>query len=300
MAKDKRDRSAAQAKAAELRAAERKREQRKRVLLATGAVVAVLAIIGGIVFFGVTNKGSGSSTASSSGGSSAQAPDQVVKDITSVPPATFDAVGAGTASAFPSAANPPGTPSSGKPRVLYIGAEFCPFCAAERWPVTVALARFGTWKGLGVITSSAADTPASVPTLTFHGATFTSSSVSFTGYETTTNQLNSSGTQYEPLDSVPADDLKIEATYNPKGTIPFIYFDGKYIQLGASYDPTILLGKTQSQIAAALANPTDPISQAVVGAANVLTAAICATTDQQPANVCTSSGVKAGAAKLGS
>ena len=77
-------------------------------------------------------------------------------------------------------------------------------------------------------------------------------------------------------------------------------FDAQYQQSGASYSPQILAGKTQEEIAAALADPKSPIAQAIVGSANVLTAAICATTDQQPAAVCTSSGVKAGAAKLGS
>ena len=43
-----------------------------------------------------------------------------------------------------------------------------------------------------------------------------------------------------------------------------------------------------------------PISeQAIVGAANELTAASCATTDQRPASVCRSSGVRAGAVRLG-
>ena len=34
--------------------------------------------------------------------------------------------------------------SNGKPEILYIGAEFCPYCAAERWAIAVALSRFGT------------------------------------------------------------------------------------------------------------------------------------------------------------
>jgi len=256
VAKENQDRSA-RAKAAEMREAERKREQRRRLLLAGGAFVLVLVVIGALVLVNAMSGGSSAPTASgSASASSVQAASaEIVQDISSVPPATFDAIGVGTAAAAPAAADPPGTPSSGKPRVLYIGAEFCPYCAAERWPVAVALARFGTWSGLGVTHSSASDTPASVPTLTFHGASLTSSSVSFTGYETTTNQLDSSGTQYVPLDAVSADDLKIDETYNPKGTIPFVYFDGKYVQLGASYDPGVLVGKTQDEIASALANP---------------------------------------------
>ena len=53
------------------------------------------------------------------------------------------------------------------------------------------------------------------------------------------------------------------------------------------------------QIAGALSDPTDPGTQAVLGAANELTAAVCAVTGQQPGPVCTSAGARAGAARLG-
>ncbi len=301
MAKDNRDRSA-RAKAAEMREAERKREQRRRLLLAGGAFVLVLVIIGALVLVNAMSGGSSTPTASASAGSSsAQAASaDIVNDISSVPQSTFDAVGVGTASDFPTKANPPGTPASGNPRVLYVGAEFCPFCAAERWPMAVALARFGTWSGLGLTTSSASDEFPNTPTLTFHGATLTSSGLTFQGYETTTNQPLAGGRGYQPLDTLSAADQAIVTAQNSNGSIPFVSFDGQYIQSGASYSPSVIAGKTQAEIAAALSDPKSPISQAIVGAANVLTAAICATTDQQPANVCTSSGVKAGAAKLGS
>ena len=168
--------------------------------------------------------------------------------------------------------------------------------------MAVALARFGTWNNLGVTTSSAStDQFPNTPTLTFHGATLTSSTLTFHGYETTTNQPCASGRRLRaaghPARRGPADRHRAEPV---AATIPFISFDGQYLQSGASYSPQILAGKTQEEIAAALADPTNPISQAIVGSANVLTAAICATTNQQPADVCTSSGVKAGAAKLGS
>jgi thiol-disulfide isomerase/thioredoxin len=32
----------------------------------------------------------------------------------------------------------------GKPLVLYIGAEYCPYCAATRWALVMALSKFGT------------------------------------------------------------------------------------------------------------------------------------------------------------
>ena len=300
MAKDNQDRSA-RAKAAGMREAERKRAQRNRLLLAAGVVFTVLALIAVLVLVSVLGSDDSSSPAASGSGSPAEAASaQIVKDITSVPQSTFDEVGVGSAAVYPSKVSPPGRPSSDKPLVLYYGAEFCPFCAAERWPMAVALARFGTWNALGVTTSSATDQFPSTPTLTFHGATLTSSTLTFHGYETTTNQPNAAGNGYQPLDTLSPADQQIITALNPQGGIPFISFDAQYQQSGASYSPQILAGKTQEEIAAALADPKSPISQAIVGSANVLTATICATTDQQPANVCTSPGVKAGAAKLGS
>jgi hypothetical protein len=32
--------------------------------------------------------------------------------------------------------------------MLYIGAEYCPYCAAERWPLVMALSKFGTFSNL--------------------------------------------------------------------------------------------------------------------------------------------------------
>ena len=49
---------------------------------------------------------------------------------------------------MPASIDAPALTADGKPEVLYVGAEYCPFCAAERWPVVVALSRFGTWSGL--------------------------------------------------------------------------------------------------------------------------------------------------------
>ena len=45
----------------------------------------------------------------------------------------------------------------GKPAIVFVSEESCPFCAAERWSLVVALSHFGTWSHLGFTTSSAAD-----------------------------------------------------------------------------------------------------------------------------------------------
>jgi hypothetical protein len=83
-----------------------------------------------------------------------------------------------------------------------------------------------------------------------------------------------------------------------QGSIPFVDIGNKYLISGASYSPQVLQGKSWSQIAAALDNPSSPITQAVNGTANMITAAVCKTTGGQPANVCTSKAVTSAEGKL--
>lgn len=301
----KQRRELTQAKIAAMRAAQARKERMRRLYTALAAVLTVVVIVGVLVIVKVA--GGGGSSASSTGTGSTAAPDAVVNAIGGVPAATFDTVGAGTISTPPKAmTGAEAITSDGKPRVLYVGAEYCPFCAAERWAVAVALSRFGSFSSLGVTTS--AGSPEVYPntaTLSFHGATYTSSLLSFTGYEETTNKRQ--GSSYAPLDKIPAADQALAEKYNSPpfvdqssaGSIPFVDIGGKYVISGASYDPKVLQGKTQAQIAAALQDPTSDIAKAVDGTANVITAALCQLTKDQPANVCSSTGVKAGAGKLG-
>ena len=71
------------------------------------------------------------------------------------------------------------------------------------------------------------------------------------------------------------------------GAIPFVDFGNKYLISGASYSPQLLQGKTWSQIATALKDPTSSIAKAIDGTANYITAAICQLTGNQPASACT-------------
>jgi thiol-disulfide isomerase/thioredoxin len=63
---------------------------------------------------------------------------------------------------------------NGKPLIVYIGAEYCPYCAAERWAAVIALSRFGTFTGLGQTHSSSSDVYPDTATLSFHGAVYAS------------------------------------------------------------------------------------------------------------------------------
>lgn len=265
----------------QLRAQQQAQERRRRLLIAVGAVVAVVVVVAVLVVVSVLapKKTSAGSTPLDAA---------VASTLTGVPAKTFDTVGAGSgASNPPKAISAPALTVDGKPRVLYVGAEYCPYCAAERWPFVVAMSRFGQFANLQATSSAAApEVFPDTPTLSFHGATYTSQYLSFTGVETQTNT-------HQPLDTLSADDQKLFDTYNSGGGIPWIDYGGKAASGGASIDSTLLAGKTQATIAAEIADPATPLSKAVLGSANVITARLCQLTGNQPAAVCTSSAVTA-------
>ncbi|RZT17369.1 uncharacterized protein DUF929 [Kribbella sp. VKM Ac-2569] len=298
MARRVEQKAAARERIAAQLAAQQQAERRRRLLLAVGLVVLVVVIVGGLVTIRLV--GGGKKTAT---GPSGAADAGLVTALSSIPDSTFAAVGTSEVKAAPSAITAPALTAGGKPKVLYIGAEFCPYCAAERWPVTVALSRFGTFSNLGTTHSASEDVFPNTPTLSFHGATYTSQYLAFTGVETTTNEMVGNG--YKPLDTPTAEDQKTFDTYNKPpyvgsdGSIPFIDLGGKYVGSGATYSPDLLAGKTQTEIADALKDPSSPIAKAVDGSANVYTAAICKLTNNQPAKVCSTEAVTAAAAKLG-
>jgi hypothetical protein len=91
---------------------------------------------------------------------------------------------------------------------------------------------------------------------------------------------------------------KYEPDPNTRG-YPFINFGNKLVLKGPIYNPSVLAGKSWSQIAAVLHDPSSPITQNVVGAANYVTGAICKMTNNQPSDVCSSAAVTAVQSNLG-
>jgi len=277
-------------KIAAQRAAERRAEQRRRILIASGSVIAVIAVVVAFIVIKANNKPSGTS----SNGPTGSALASVVSKVTNVPASTLDKVGSGsfTGKIQPVSGGTPLT-SGGKPEMLYMGAEYCPYCAAERWSMIVALSRFGTFSGLSTVHSSTTDTPANISTFTFHGSSYTSKYLTFTPVEMQTNVVDPSTGNYPTLETpTPAQQALITkydaAPYTTQaGAIPFMYFGGKYVSIGASYDATVLSGLKWDQIAADLSNPNSPVTKAIAGTANHITAAICKMTGNQPASACT-------------
>jgi hypothetical protein len=213
----------------------------------------------------------------------------VLRKVTSVPSSVFDEVGAGTSSNVPKAIDDAALTSNGKPVIAYVGAEYCPYCAAERWAMVLALSRFGTFTSIPLTHSSANDVFPNTPTFTFRGAKYESPYLTFTPTETASNQLVNGN--YQKLDTPPANISEL-ATQHAAGSIPFVYFGGSSFLSGATYDPGVLAGKTHDEIASALSDPSSDITQAIVGSANVLTASICKATNNQPADVCNSAAIK--------
>jgi thiol-disulfide isomerase/thioredoxin len=243
----------------------------------------------------------------------------VLTELTTVPTSVFNSVGITSPIA---AVTPPqaiaklpaltATDASGNtvPEVLYMGGEYCPYCAAQRWSTIVALSRFGTWSGLGNMSSYSGDIYPNTPTFTFVDAKYASKYLVFKSVELYTNYIDPTTQYYAKLQTPTTQEEKEISTYDTSkyikgltsaqnGSIPFLSFDNKFLVAGASYSPTTLAGSSRDSIAGALDNATSPVTQAIVASANYQTAAICTLTNQQPGNVCSSSGVKAAAKAMG-
>lgn len=169
---------------------------------------------------------------------------------------------------------------SSTPVLLYMGAEYCPYCAAERWAMVVALSRFGTFTNLHYMLSSATDVHPDTITFTFYGSHYTSPYLTFTPVEMT--KRNESQLLQKPTQA----EYAYFTANNPSTSIPF-FTVGTYYWDGTQVDPTLLKGLTWSTVAGELAHPVAGSAAGdIMENANVLTAAICKSDGMKPANVC--------------
>jgi len=273
-------------------------------MLAGGAIIVVVVVV--VVFVllrGGGGKPSPASVSASASRDAAAGTSSLVAQVTGVPAATFDQVGAGKVNAHPDPITPaaPARTLGGKPEMVYIGAEFCPYCAAERWAMITALSRFGTFTGLRTIKSATADGGGNIEpypatsTWTFAPATYTSAYLAFTPVEIYTNIPDPATGGYTQLQKLTAEQQALINKYDAppyvpsadQGAIPFVDYGGKYLSVGASYDPGVLQGLTWAQIAADLHDPSSPVAKGVLGTANYMTAALCELTGNQPGTACT-------------
>jgi len=254
------------------RAARNRAETRRRLLVAGGAIIAVLAVVVALVAVKVT------ATPGRSVASESQASSVVVRQVTSVPTAVLAGVRPGQAITPLQTARTSGPPLTigGKPAIVFVSEESCPFCAAERWSVAVALSHFGTWSHLGSTTSSATDVYPDTATLSFRSAVYQSTELTLR----TTELADNAGRPLQaqtPLDTRLIDAFDVPPYVNnadQSGAVPFLDIANRYILAGAQYNPQVLAGLSAAQIASQLSNPSSPVAQAIDGSARVISAAI--------------------------
>jgi hypothetical protein len=185
------------------------------------------------------------------------------------------------------------------PVVYFYGAEFAPYAAAQRWPLVLALSRFGTFSQLGLMQSSSTTAFPNLSTFTFWQAVYTSKYVALRSVERY-SALDPTGATYLTLQVPTARESSAVSEYAPNSdTFALTDVANRFVLDGSSYSPAVLDGLTQDEIAGDLATtPADPLTQAVVAAANEITATICAVDRGQPGAVCQSRGVLAADALL--
>jgi hypothetical protein len=235
-------------------------------LVAIGIVVAV------VLGFVVSSLNSGSTTASEG-----PAPPNVVTQATTVGRGVLAQVGERRqATALQPVRNGSLLTIDGKPGIVFVSEESCPFCAAERWPVVIALSHFGSWHNLGATTSSSTDIYPNTATFSFRNATFDSPYFSLR----TTELANDAGRPLQPESSLDAqlinqyDAPPYVNSADQTGAVPFLDIDNHDVLAGAQYDPQVLAGLSISQISAQLDNPDSPVAMAIDGSANALIQAI--------------------------
>jgi hypothetical protein len=247
------------------RAAGRPVAARRRALVAGGSVVAVLAVVIALIMARLTE--------SPARASAATADAAVAREITSIPAATFNAVGTGTATGLRPISGQPELTLDGKPELLFIGGQYCPYCAAERWAIAAALSRFGTLTGLQFIHSSPTDSYPDTPTLSFDQARYASRYLAFAGVEWYSERPDAATpTGYAYLQQPTPQQAALFAKYG--GAFPFVDIGNRYLVPEAQYLPSALAGLSWAQVAAAMRDPSSPVARDIDGAANMIAAAI--------------------------
>jgi hypothetical protein len=239
-----------------------------------------------------------------------EAPASVVRELTDIPAAVYDKVGVRSPVISVRGPSPvageqpltaPGSAGRRVPEVFYLGAEYCPFCAVERWALIAALSRFGTFHDLGLMSSASTDFYPNTPTFSFLRASYTSPYLAFRPVERWSNVPSPHGGYRSLVAPTAAEASLVDRFDSPRfvgvatGTIPFVDIANRFLISGSCFSPSFLAGLSQREIAAHLVDPNDPITEAIVASANEITAAVCTTTGGMPGGVCNSPGVRSAA-----
>jgi thiol-disulfide isomerase/thioredoxin len=251
-----------------------------------GLAMVVLVIGAAVALFFARGGGSDSSATAASGSVSAD----------SVPAGSHVSSDGGPSNAawvsLDQVRSAPGEPvlDEGKPLVYFMGAEWCPFCATERWALVEATSRFGKWSGLKALQSrSGQDFFPSLSTYDLSNASYTSDYISVRH----TELQNVAGDTLQKLDSF--EEGLVNEDDN-RGSIPFLLATGppgRYtVELG--FSPGLLDGQSYASLRKEVAaEASTPAAEAIDGQADAITALICKVDGQQPASVCAKGSIPA-------
>ncbi len=190
------------------------------------------------------------------------------------------------------------------PLIVFVGTESCMACAAERWPLIVALSRFGTFSNLGAVTSSDLVASPSLQSFTFRGSKYRSNFFILHAFELTGERPDGLGNYpvTATLDGQAAAAIHAEDVVAASGLVaqpggfkseqmyPFLDLADRAVLVGTQLPPSVLIGNARADVANALADPTSQASGPILTAANALTVELCAITRGLPARVCKESG----------
>jgi uncharacterized protein DUF929 len=256
--------------------AELKKQRRRRVVTTT-IVFVVLAVVGvvGVVLLQQQAQSDPQLVGKT-------IPNSLYAYMSGVSNVTLSGIGNGGSSHLQPVTGSPLT-SNGKTEFLYIGADYCPYCAAERWSIIVALSKFGSFSGLEYMLSG--DAPEAYPdtsTFTFAHSSYTSQYITFVGVETKDRFGN-------PQQTMTSDQRSTMIQYDASQGIPFIDLGNQYVFVSSQFLPSAINTLSWNQIASQLDLPTSNVAKSIDGAANVLITALCKIDGGQPSSVCSQS-----------
>jgi len=165
--------------------------------------------------------------------------------------------------------------TNNKLTIVYVGGEFCPFCAMERWAIVMALQNYGNFTGLQTITSAEDH----IPTYTFVGSTYTSSQIDFEPAEVSNNVYPNPS----PLQSMNALQNQLFSKYSPQGYFPFISIGGSIYQVGGgvSLKANSFSGQTLSSVQSQVTAKSGSLYDQIQAEATLITTYINSMLSQQ-------------------